>query len=82
MNYDTAQAVGRVRPTDRRHLTEQGFPSDQFDLGRHRCTPITLEDVAGQVLSVWAGRPRPFHLDGAAKQLCQISPELTYSVSG
>jgi hypothetical protein len=44
--------------------TEQGFPADQFDLDRHRRTPITLEDVAGQVFT-FLGKPGPrlFHLD-------------------
>lgn len=44
--------------------TEQGFPADLFDLGRHRERPVTIEDVAGLVFE-FSGKlgPRFFHLD-------------------
>jgi hypothetical protein len=44
--------------------TDQGFPADIFDLGRHRATPITLADIGDRVFTFKAKRgPRFFHLD-------------------
>ncbi len=44
--------------------TEQGFPSDIFNLERHRAKPITTDDVKGKVFEFAAKTgPRFFHLD-------------------
>ena len=43
--------------------TEQGFPSDIFNLERHRENPITLDEVADKVFEFTGKtRPRFFHL--------------------
>ncbi len=44
--------------------TEQGFPSDLFNLERHRRDPITMDEVKGRVFEFTGKeRPRFFHLD-------------------
>jgi len=44
--------------------TEQGFPAEIFNLERHRCEPITLDQVKDMVFE-FKGKPGPrfFHLD-------------------
>jgi hypothetical protein len=43
---------------------EQGFPIDILDLKKHQQEPITLEDLAGKVLSFHnKPRPRLYHLE-------------------
>ena len=44
--------------------TEQGFPSEILDLGRHQQTPITTQDVQGKQFTFKEkDGPRLFHLD-------------------
>jgi len=50
---------------DTLELTDaQGFPADVFDLARHQCDPITLEDLADRIFTFHGKvKPRIFQLD-------------------